>query len=319
MTRTSVRSLGSPPSTGSCITKSVIGVARCHAPSSSRPSSVSVSPAARRWAWMDLVGASWPASSTGATRQSQPMSGHATNLGMRRAIADAWRGVSAGGCTRGSCRNLSIIRISSMLVNGCRPCGIFGRPVSQVKSTGSRCWHQLPPRKLGHWLCRASHRHPPSSHRSGAGHSSESSLRADRQGVARGDVSRWQRTAACRRAASAHRTFAPVIGRVRTAHRGRSVPCCGSPSGLRPPGPSTFASRLREPPDIERRVWIDADFLRADGASPDDCEYPCFQFACSRTACFPCVDRTPESRARLPFRPTEVFECEPLVRARTRS
>jgi hypothetical protein len=52
--RTSVRSVGVPPYTGSCWTKSVAGSARCHTGSSRTPSTSTRSLDARRIAVMDL-------------------------------------------------------------------------------------------------------------------------------------------------------------------------------------------------------------------------------------------------------------------------
>ena len=64
-------------------------------------------------------------------------------------------------------------------------------------------------------------------------------------------------------------------------------------------------------------TWVDAEFLRANGANPYGRELPVFQVMKGRTAGFARFDLTPELRAGLKFRPTEVTARETLDWFRT--
>lgn len=64
-------------------------------------------------------------------------------------------------------------------------------------------------------------------------------------------------------------------------------------------------------------TWVDAEFLRANGANPYGRELPCFQVMKGRTAGFARFDLTPEIKAGLKFRPTEVTARETLEWWRT--
>jgi len=59
-------------------------------------------------------------------------------------------------------------------------------------------------------------------------------------------------------------------------------------------------------------TWVDADFLRANGAAPYGRELPVFQVMRGATAGFARFDITPEIRAGLTFRPMEVTARETL-------
>ncbi len=59
-------------------------------------------------------------------------------------------------------------------------------------------------------------------------------------------------------------------------------------------------------------TWVDAEFLRANGANPYSRELPCFQVMKGRTAGFARFDLTPEIKAGLKFRPTELTARETL-------
>jgi len=59
-------------------------------------------------------------------------------------------------------------------------------------------------------------------------------------------------------------------------------------------------------------TWVDADFLRANGANPYGRELPVYQVMRGRTAGFARFDLTPELKAGLKFRPTEVTARETL-------
>lgn len=64
-------------------------------------------------------------------------------------------------------------------------------------------------------------------------------------------------------------------------------------------------------------TWVDAEFLRANGAAPYGRELPVFQVMSGRTAGFARFDLTPEIRAGLTFRPMEVTARETLAWFRT--
>jgi 2'-hydroxyisoflavone reductase len=64
-------------------------------------------------------------------------------------------------------------------------------------------------------------------------------------------------------------------------------------------------------------TWVDADFLRANGANPYGRELPVFQVMRGRTAGFARFDLTPEIKAGLKFRPMEVTARETLAWWRT--
>ena len=64
-------------------------------------------------------------------------------------------------------------------------------------------------------------------------------------------------------------------------------------------------------------TWVDADFLIANNAQPYGRELPVFQVMRGRTAGFAQFDLTPEIRAGLRFRPTEVTARETLAWWRT--
>lgn len=64
-------------------------------------------------------------------------------------------------------------------------------------------------------------------------------------------------------------------------------------------------------------TWVDAEFLRANGANPYGRELPVFQVMKGRTAGFARFDLTPEIKAGLKFRPTEVSARETLAWWRT--
>ena len=64
-------------------------------------------------------------------------------------------------------------------------------------------------------------------------------------------------------------------------------------------------------------TWVDAEFLRANGANPYGRELPVFQVMRGRTAGFARFDLTPELKAGLTFRPTEVTARETLDWFRT--
>jgi 2'-hydroxyisoflavone reductase len=64
-------------------------------------------------------------------------------------------------------------------------------------------------------------------------------------------------------------------------------------------------------------TWVDADFLRENGANPYGRELPVFQVMKGRTAGFARFDLTPEIKAGLTFRPTEVTARETLEWFRT--
>jgi 2'-hydroxyisoflavone reductase len=64
-------------------------------------------------------------------------------------------------------------------------------------------------------------------------------------------------------------------------------------------------------------TWVDADFLRENGANPYGRELPVFQVMKGRTAGFARFDLTPEIKAGLKFRPTEVTARETLEWFRT--
>lgn len=59
-------------------------------------------------------------------------------------------------------------------------------------------------------------------------------------------------------------------------------------------------------------TWVDADFLRANGANPYGRELPVFQVMRGATAGFARFDLTPELKAGLTFRPMEVTARETL-------
>lgn len=60
-------------------------------------------------------------------------------------------------------------------------------------------------------------------------------------------------------------------------------------------------------------TWVDADFLRANGANPYGRELPVFQVMRGRTAGFARFDVSPEIRAGMKFRPMEVTARETLA------
>jgi 2'-hydroxyisoflavone reductase len=64
-------------------------------------------------------------------------------------------------------------------------------------------------------------------------------------------------------------------------------------------------------------TWVDAEFLRANGATPYGRELPVFQVMRGRTAGFARFDLTPEIEAGLRFRPLEVTARETLDWFRT--
>ena len=64
-------------------------------------------------------------------------------------------------------------------------------------------------------------------------------------------------------------------------------------------------------------TWVDADFLRANGANPYGRELPVFQVMQGRTAGFARFDVSPEIAAGMTFRPTEVTARETLEWFRT--
>jgi 2'-hydroxyisoflavone reductase len=64
-------------------------------------------------------------------------------------------------------------------------------------------------------------------------------------------------------------------------------------------------------------TWVDAEFLRANGANPYGRELPVFQVMQGRTAGFARFDLTPEIKAGLKFRPTETTARETLAWWRT--
>ncbi|MGQ0765725.1 MAG: NAD-dependent epimerase/dehydratase family protein [Gemmatimonadota bacterium] len=64
-------------------------------------------------------------------------------------------------------------------------------------------------------------------------------------------------------------------------------------------------------------TWVDAGFLRENGAPPYGRELPVFQVMRGRTAGFARFDLTPEIRAGMTFRPTEVTARETLAWWRT--
>jgi 2'-hydroxyisoflavone reductase len=64
-------------------------------------------------------------------------------------------------------------------------------------------------------------------------------------------------------------------------------------------------------------TWVDADFLRANGAAPYSTQLPVFQVMRGRYAGFARFDVTPEIKAGLRFRPTEVTAKETLEWFRT--
>jgi 2'-hydroxyisoflavone reductase len=64
-------------------------------------------------------------------------------------------------------------------------------------------------------------------------------------------------------------------------------------------------------------TWVDADFLRTHGAAPYGRELPVFQVMRGRTAGFARFDLTPELKAGLKLRPTEVSAKDTLEWFRT--
>ena len=64
-------------------------------------------------------------------------------------------------------------------------------------------------------------------------------------------------------------------------------------------------------------TWVDAEFLRANGANPYGRELPVFQVMQGRSAGFARFDLTPEIKAGLKFRPTETTARETLAWWRT--
>ena len=66
-------------------------------------------------------------------------------------------------------------------------------------------------------------------------------------------------------------------------------------------------------------TWVDADFLRANGANPYGKELPVFQVMKGRTAGFARFDITPELKAGLKIRPMEVTAKETLAWFRTQT
>ena len=64
-------------------------------------------------------------------------------------------------------------------------------------------------------------------------------------------------------------------------------------------------------------TWVDADFLRENGANPYGRELPVFQVMKGRTAGFARFDLTPEVKAGLKWRPMEVTARETLEWFRT--
>jgi 2'-hydroxyisoflavone reductase len=64
-------------------------------------------------------------------------------------------------------------------------------------------------------------------------------------------------------------------------------------------------------------TWVDADFLRENGANPYGRELPVFQVMRGRTAGFARFDLSPEIKAGLKFRPMEVTARETLEWFRT--
>lgn len=64
-------------------------------------------------------------------------------------------------------------------------------------------------------------------------------------------------------------------------------------------------------------TWVDAEFLRANGAAPYGRELPVFQVMKGRTAGFARFDLTPELKAGMRFRPMEVTARETLDWFRT--
>lgn len=66
-----------------------------------------------------------------------------------------------------------------------------------------------------------------------------------------------------------------------------------------------------------RYTWIDADFLRQNGAAPYGKELPVYQVMRGRTAGFARFDITPELKAGIKFRPTDLTARETLEWYRT--
>lgn len=64
-------------------------------------------------------------------------------------------------------------------------------------------------------------------------------------------------------------------------------------------------------------TWVDAEFLRANGAAPYGRELPVYQVMRGRTAGFAQFDLTPEIKAGLKFRPLEVTARDTLAWFRT--
>jgi 2'-hydroxyisoflavone reductase len=60
-------------------------------------------------------------------------------------------------------------------------------------------------------------------------------------------------------------------------------------------------------------TWVDADFLRTNGANPYGRELPVYQVMQGRTAGFARFDLTPEIAAGLTFTPTEDSACDTLA------
>jgi 2'-hydroxyisoflavone reductase len=60
-------------------------------------------------------------------------------------------------------------------------------------------------------------------------------------------------------------------------------------------------------------TWVDAEFLRANGANPYGRELPVYQVMKGRTAGFARFDLAPELKAGIKFRPTEVTARETLA------
>jgi 2'-hydroxyisoflavone reductase len=64
-------------------------------------------------------------------------------------------------------------------------------------------------------------------------------------------------------------------------------------------------------------TWVDAEFLRANGANPYGRELPVFQVMQGRSAGFARFDLTPEMKAGLKWRSTETTARETLAWWRT--
>lgn len=74
-----------------------------------------------------------------------------------------------------------------------------------------------------------------------------------------------------------------------------------------------FVERIHKGVDSNATyTWVDADFLRANGANPYSRELPVFQVMRGRTAGFARFDLTPEIKAGLKFRSTELTARETL-------